>query len=160
MPTRLVYIPRHLLHIQLDDLPGLGIHPEPLRALLADLPLLPRAADSAQLIGPRDITLPSLAVLARRVGQGLRDYNLRLAHDPLKLHAERCKLAFLDSESLLAALEEGDQRPLHEAVLFVPHATPAVVTLLQARAARNLASFVAVETELPGVSHWRAVRHG
>jgi hypothetical protein len=157
---RLVRIPRHLLHVRLDDLGGLGIS-EPacaaLRALLADLPLLPDAAYSAQLIGPPKVTLPSLAVLARHVGHGLRDHNLTLAHDRHKLRDERRKLAFLDAESLIAALDGGDQRLAHEAVLFVANATPAVLRLLVPREASGLASFIATETELVELTHWRKV---
>jgi len=156
----LVRIPRHLLHVELDDLIDLGIHESAraaLRGLLADLPLLPDAAHSAQLIGPPAVTVPSLAVLARHVGQGLRDHNLTLAHDRHRLRAERRKLVFLDAATLLALLDQGDQRPAHEAVLFVANATPAVAPVLAARAADHLASFIATSAEIAGVAQYRIV---
>ncbi|HEY3064125.1 MAG TPA: hypothetical protein VGL99_34575 [Chloroflexota bacterium] len=160
MNSRLVRIPRELLHIDLDDLIDLGIPAsarDALRSLIADLPVLPDATHSAQLIGPPDVTLPSLAVLARHVGQGLRDHNLTLAHDRARLRAERRKLAFLDAETLLVALDQGDERPAHEAVLFVANATPATLPLLVQREANNLASFVAAQAGLAGLAHWRTV---
>lgn len=157
---RLVRIPRHLLHIEFDDLARLGIPDNKraaLRGLLADLPLLPRAEHSAQLIGAPDVTLPCLAVLARHVGQGLRDHNLSLAHDRHALRTQRQKLLFLDAAALHAVIESGDQRPAHEAVLFVVNATPGLVPLLESRAARDLASFVTEEARLNDLAHWRAV---
>jgi hypothetical protein len=91
------------------------------------------------------------------VGQGLRDHNLTLAHDRARLRAERRKLAFLDAETLLVALDQGDERPAHEAVLFVANATPATLPLLVQREANNLASFVAAQAGLAGLAHWRTV---
>ena len=146
MASSLVRIPRHLLHVQLDDLQDLGIAPavhDALRALIADLPLLPGRADSAQVIGPPEVTLPSLAVLARHIGQGLRDYNLTLAGDRARLRAERRKLLFLDAESLEAALAAGDPCPAQEAVLFVGNAAPSLGDLFRTREANGLASFIA-----------------
>ena len=161
-------IPRHLLHVELDDLAELGV-PAPaciaLRGLLADLPLLPDATHSTQLIGPPEVTLPSLAVLARHVGQGLRDHNLTLAHDRQRLHIERRKLLFLDGASLQAVLEGGDRGPAQEAVLFVTEPPPLLLALFQGRDAHHLASFVAGRSALDGLAHWRTVdvpasRHG
>jgi hypothetical protein len=163
MNPPLVRIPRHLLHVSFDDLSGLGV-PQPatdaLRALLADLPLVPHAALSAQLIGPPQVTLPCLAVLARHVGQGLRDHNLALAHDRPRLHAERRKLAFLDAGAVMAAIANGDPRPASETVLFVVDGIPDVVDVLAAREIAGLASFVTSSAELPGLGHWRTVRLG
>jgi len=158
--ARLVRIPRHLLHVELDDLVDLGVPASAraaLRGLLADLPLVPDATHSAQLIGSPEVTLPSLAVLARHVGQGLRDHNLTLAHDRDALRTERRKLAFLDAESLLSALDHGDQRPAHEAVLLVTNATPAVLPVLLERSAANRASFIACQTVLGGLAQWRTL---
>jgi hypothetical protein len=70
---RLVRIPRHLLHLGLDDLASLGVGQstrDALRAVLADLPLMPDARSSAQLVGHPAVMLPCLAVLARHIGQG------------------------------------------------------------------------------------------
>jgi hypothetical protein len=158
--SRLVRIPRHLLHVELDDLESLGLPPAAhaaLRALLADLPGVPDATLSAHLIGPPDITLPCLAVLARHIGQGLRDHNLSLAHDRARLHAERRKLIFLTAETLQDAIASGDQRPTSEAVLFVVDATPGLEPLLAGRHAAGLASFVTSPTAVASVAHWRTV---
>ena len=154
----LARIPRELLHVELDDLPSFGVPDSAgaaLRALLADLPAVPRATDSAQLVGPRQVTLPCLAVLARRVGQGLRDHNLTLAHDRTRLQLERRKLAFLDADEVTAALARGDARPGNEAVLFVLECTSQLTDLLTARESRGLASYVTAERTLRGLAHWR-----
>jgi hypothetical protein len=156
----LVRIPRAFLHVGLDDLIGLGVPDTAraaLRALLALLPGVPDAALSAQLIGPRAVTLPCLAVLARHVGQGLRDHNLSLAHDRPRLRLERRKLAFLDATAVAAAVANGDSRPRREAVLFVVDCTPHLVDLLAARESAGLASFVTASTGLPQLAHWRLV---
>jgi hypothetical protein len=157
----LVRIPRDLLHVGLDDLRSLGVSDQAraaLRGLLADLPMVPDAALSAQLIGQRQVTLPCLAVLARHVGQGLRDHNLSLAHDRPRLRVERRKLAFLNAETLAATVASGDKRPWGEAVLFVVDCTPQLCTLLAARESHGLASFVTATTGLPHLAHWRAVQ--
>jgi hypothetical protein len=150
--SSLVRIPRELLHIGFDDLTAHGVPPiaaDALRALLADLPLVPAARDSAQLIGARAITLPCLAVLARHVVQGLRDHNLSLAHDRPRLRAERRKLLFLDSDAFRAAEPE--------AVVCIVDATAAIVDPLIQREATGLASFVATEAPLEALRHWRQV---
>jgi hypothetical protein len=156
----LVRIPRHLLHVEFDDLTGLGVPraaQDALRGLLADLPLVPDASMSAQLIGPDDVALACLAVLARHVGQGLRDHNLSMAHDRARLRSERQKLVFLESAMLLAAVANGDERPRHEAVLFALNATPSLAALLAAREAAGLATFVTSRTPQPALLHWRIV---
>src|ERR1700682_5059339 len=133
----LTRIPRELLHVGLDDLPGLGVPDTAraaLRALLADLPMVPDATPSAQLIGVRPVTLACLAVLARHVGQGLRDHNLSLAHDRPRLQLERRKLVFLDA----AAVAHDHAGASAEAVLFVADCTPATLDLLAARDAARL----------------------
>jgi hypothetical protein len=153
--ARHVRIPRDLLHVELDDLPSLGVPDQAraaLRGLLADLPLVPDASLSAQLIGPRQITLPCLAVLARHVGQGLRDHNLTLAHDRPRLRLERRKLAFMDGEAVASGT-----RAISEAVLFVVDCTPQVLDLLGARESAGLASFITAETGFPQLVHWRTV---
>jgi len=160
LSVRLVRIPRHLLRVELDDLRQLGV-PEHARAalvaLLADLPDVPDASARAELIGPAAVTLPCLAVLARHVGQGLRDHNLSLAHDRPRLSIERRKLVFLSAEALDEVLADGDARPAQEAALFVLGATAAILDLLSAREARGLASFVATTSPLPALGHWRHV---
>ena len=157
---RLVRIPRHLLHVGLEDLASLGV-PElahdALRGLLADLPLVPDARSSAQLVGPPAVTLPCLAVLARHVGQGLRDTNLAIAHDRERLRAVRRKLVFLTGGALAEVLAHGDERPAHEAVLFVFEATAAGRDLLAARDAAGLASFVTTAAALIDLAHWHQV---
>jgi len=156
----LVRIPRSLLHVSLDDLEALGVAHEArarLRALLADLPLLPTAEHSALLVGEPRLTLACLAVVARHVGQGLRDYNLSLAHDRGRLRLERRKLVFMDSAELARAVNDGDQRPIQEAVLFVSNTSGDVVSLLAEREARGLASFAAADRPLDGLAHWRTV---
>jgi hypothetical protein len=125
-----------------------------LRALLADLPLVPTAQESAQLIGAPALTLPALAVLARHVGQGLRDHNLSLAGDRARLRVERRKLVFLDGAALLAALADGDTGPVREAVLFVADATPGLSALFDARQAVGLATFL---TSVEAITQWRRV---
>jgi len=156
----MVRIPRELLHVGLDDLAAIGVSNTArgvLRALLADLPLVPDASLSAQLIGPARVALPCLAVLARHVGQGLRDHNLSLAHDRPRLKLERRKLAFLDAEAARAAVASGDPRPATEAVLFVANCTRQLMDLLAARDSAALATFVTAEAALPGLAHWRTV---
>ena len=156
-PSVVLRIPHDLLHIQLDDLPTFGV-PDPkcvaLRALMADLPLVPDASLSAQIIGPRAVTLPCLAVLARHVGQGLRDANLAIAHDRARLGRERNKLLFLDEGSVLSAAED---RLTRECALFVVDATVASVSTLRQREAAGLVSFVGVPQPLAAIAHWRAL---
>ncbi len=157
---KLVRIPRHLLHLELDDLSELGVpenaaHAE-LRALLADLPLVPNASHSAVLRGPASVTLPCLVVLARRVGQGLREHNLALAADDrARLHAERLKLIFLDASALEEVLAAGDERAFHEAALFATEPTAGVLALLAKRRTAGLASFVTSTTPVAALAHWR-----
>jgi hypothetical protein len=150
--ARLVRIPRHLLHIQLDELTP--SQRSALLPLLADLPAVPDATLSAQLIGPPHATLACLAVLARHVGQGLRDYNLTLAHDAARLKEARRKLVFLSGAELQSVLAAADARPEHEAVVFVHDSTPALRALLEQRHSRGLASFVAAREPL---MPWRRV---
>jgi hypothetical protein len=148
VPSRPVYIPRHLLHVSLDDLPRLGVGQSScaaLRELLADLPLVPGAGSSAQLVGPPAVALPCLAVLARHVGQGLRDSNLAMAHDRRRLHAERRKLLFLSAQALADALAQGD------GVGARPPGQP--------RGA-GLVSFVTTLWPMPELAHWRQVHLG
>jgi hypothetical protein len=155
---KLVRIPRHLLHAELDGLSQLGVSErarDALRALLADLPLVPDASLSAVLRGPESVTLPCLAVLARHVGQGLRDYNLSLAADRPRLHLERRKLIFLEAPVLENVLATGDQRPRQEAVLFAIDTTPMVLDLLAVRDASGLASFLTSPQPVAGFAHWR-----
>jgi len=155
-----VRIPRDLLHVGLDDLSQLGV-PEnargALRGLLADLPLVPDARLSARLVGRASVTLSCMAVLARHVGQGLRDYNLSLAHDRGRLSDERRKLIFLEAEAVDEVVASGDDRPTHEAVLFVLGTTPTVLELLAARHTSGLASFVTSTDSVAGLGGWRQV---
>jgi hypothetical protein len=158
--VKLVRIPRHLLHVGLDDLRQVGVPDNArgeLRALVADLPLVPQASDSAVLQGRAEVTLPCLAVLARHIGQGLRDHNLSLAADRARLRLERRKLIFLDAETLENVLASGDERPSHEAVLFVTETTPSVLGLLAERHAAGLASFVTSTTPVAVLASWRQV---
>jgi hypothetical protein len=158
--SRLVQIPRHLLHVGLDDLSQLGVPTaarDALRARLADLPLVPDAGSSAQLIGPPAITLPCLAVLARHVGQGFRDTNLAIAHDSARLTSERHKLIFLPGDVLADAIAQGDKRPFNETVVFVTGWTARVNPLLSSRDASGLATFVSAESPIPDLTHWRRV---
>jgi hypothetical protein len=155
-----VRIPQELLHVAFDGLEALGVGQTArtaLRELLADLPAVPDAKSSAQLIGPPAVSLPCLAVLARHVGQGLRDHNLGLAHDKTRLRAERLKLMFLDADALLGAPASGDQRPLSESALFVTDYTPALLPLLAQRDALKLVSFVTSTIPIPELAHWRTV---
>ena len=157
---KLVQIPRHLLHIELDDLGQLGVSEHArsdLRALLADQPLVPQAANSAVLLGHPEVTLPCLAVLARHVGQGLRDHNLSLAGDKARLHMERLKLIFLDAATLETVLRS-DARPSREAAVFVTDTTPRVRSLLLERHATGLASFVTSTEPVDSLAHWRQLR--
>ena len=151
--AKTVRIPHNLLHIELDDLTQSAR--AALRPLLADLPLVPDASHSAVLVGPARATLLCLAVLARHVGQGLRDHNLSLTHDRQRLTAERCKLIFLESAALAELLSTGDGRLQHEAVLFVIEPTPGVLDLLAKREANGLASFVTSTQPPAGLRHWR-----
>jgi hypothetical protein len=150
--VRLVRIPRRLLHIALDDLPPRSR--EALVPLLADLSLVPDASLSAQLIGPAEATLACLAVLARHIGQGLRDANLAIAHDRERLSQERHKLIFLTGLELEEAVASGATRPAQETVLFVSDVTAALGGLLVERQARGLASFVTAREPL---TDWRVI---
>jgi hypothetical protein len=157
---KVVRIPRYLLHVELDDLGQLGVSEcarDALRALLADLPLVPDAAHNAQLVGPARVTLPCLAVLARHVGQGLRDHNLSLADDRARLSRERRKLVFLEADALDELLAVGDERPDREAALFAVGTTPRVLELLAAREAAGLVSFVTSMKPVAEIAHWRRV---
>jgi hypothetical protein len=155
--ARLVRIPRHLLHVGFDDLTQLGV-PErardALRSLVADLPLVPTAELSAQLIGPSEVTLPCLAVLARHVGQGLRDHNLTFARDRARLSLERGKLIFMDGTELAGVV---DERLARETVLFVSDAIPTIVALLLEREALGSSSFITSAAPIPELAHWRIV---
>jgi hypothetical protein len=155
---RLVRIPRHLLHVELDDLERLGVPPAyraRVRAFVADLPAVPGARYSAQLVGPQDVTLPALAVVARRVGQGLRDANIALRDAGReRLRVERRKLAFVDADALLTP--ESD-RYMREAALFVVGATAEAVPLLLEREEQGRVSFVATEVALEALAHWRRI---
>jgi hypothetical protein len=157
---RLVRIPRHLLHVELDDLERLGVtaaHRAQLRALLADLPQVPEAQHSAQIVGPAEVALPMLAVVARHVGQGLRDANIALrVADRERLRAERRKLAFV-SECALVDLGSDEARYAGEAALFVVGGTHSTVPLLLSREAQGLVSFVTTESPLEELAHWRRV---
>jgi hypothetical protein len=144
----------------LDDLSRLGVPArarDALRELLADLPLVPDASFSAQLIGEPAITLPSLAVLARHVGQGLRDRNLGIAYDRERLAVERAKLIFLDADALADAIAQGDARPANEAVVFVVETTASLRPLLASRDAAGLASYVTARSPIADRAHWRRV---
>jgi hypothetical protein len=149
-------IPRELLYITLDDLTPRDV-PDAgrlaLRSLLADLPQVPDATSSAQLIGPPEWTLPCLAVLARHMVQGLRDFNLTLAHDRPRLKAQRGKLLFFDS----AALRQRRSEALREAVLCLHQPLPSDLEVLQARHAAQLATFVSSERTIDALSGWRVV---
>jgi hypothetical protein len=161
--SSLVRIPRELLHVGLDDLPNLGVAEQShaaLRGLLADLPLVPDATSSAQLVGAPSITLPCLAVLARHIRQGLRDRNLSIAHDRLRLHADRAKLVFLRADALAEVIAHGDNRVAREAVLLAFGAAPMLrplVHLLELRDAANLATFIATTRRIPALAAWRVV---
>jgi hypothetical protein len=158
--TGLVRIPRAFLHLGLADLAGMGVSERgqaALRALIADLPLVPDASVSAQLIGPAQATLPCLAALARHVGQGLRDHNLSFSHDRPRLRAERCKLIFLESDALVELIGRGDPRPRRETVVFVAGAVPSVLDLLEDRDRAGLASFVTTTLPLTDLARWRCV---
>lgn len=157
----LVRIPSTLRKLGLDDLQAHGV-PAAARtalvALLADLPAQPTAADDAALVGPAEWTLPCLVVLARHVGQGLRDHNVALLHEKARLRRERKKLLFLSAGEAIAV----DAAPLErEAVLFL-HAlggvpSPLLGRVLGRRADLGLATFVATsrtDTVPPG---WRVV---
>ncbi len=143
-------IPRHLLHITLDDLPA-QVRSRVL-PLIADLPRVPTAADSALLIGPSATTLPALAVVARHVVQGLRDHNLSLAHDRDRLRLERRKLLFVDPAGV-----DSDPGVRDVCVLCLVDADAAMEPLLAARRAAGLASFVTAPVPLPFASDWRVV---
>ncbi len=156
--ARLVRIPRHLLHITIDQLAEHGVSQaarDQLRSLIADLPVVPPAELSAQLIGPSEVSLPCLAVLARHVGQGLRDHNLTFAHDRARLRLDRSKLIFMDGTELAQIV---DERLARETVLFAFDAIPAVVDLLIEREAVRLASFVTTAAPFPELAHWRIVQ--
>ncbi len=160
MRSHLVQIPKHLLHLGLDDLSQLGVPTaarDALRALLADLPLVPDATSCAQLVGPPAITLPCLAVLARHIGQGLRDRNLAIAHDRERLSAERAKLIFLTADALAEAISQGDDRPAHEVVVFVAETTASLTPLLASRDAAGLATYVTTQSPIADLAHWRRV---
>jgi hypothetical protein len=110
------------------------------------------------LIGPSEVTLPCLAVLARHVGQGLRDHNLTFAHDRGRLALERGKLIFMDGVELEAVIAQGDQRAVRETVLFLANAVPLVVDLLVRRDTAGLASFITAPAPIPELANWRIVQ--
>ena len=119
--------------------------------LLADLPQVPTQANSAVFVGPAELTLPALAVLARHVVQGLRDYNLTLVHDRPRLQRERRKLLFWDPATLL------QRGPTWESVMCLAGATPEVLPQLQQREVAGLATFVTTSRPLDAVAHWRHI---
>jgi hypothetical protein len=155
-----------LLHIGFEDLETFGVPDAAraaLRGLLADLPLVPDASFSAQLVGPASVTLPALAVLARHVGQGLRDTNLTIAHDKERLRTARLKLAFLRAANIAPLASQHDERPQTEAALFLYDLeTPRedVLRTLRARDTAGLASFVTSTQAVPELANWRVVDLG
>jgi hypothetical protein len=144
-------IPRQFLYLTLDDLPESSR--AALLPLIADLPLVPTAEHSCQVIGPTDLTLPCLAVLARHVVQGLRDHNLTLAHDRHRLHHERHKLLFYDEPALLQAPPTSTT----EAILCLLDPSPASVPLLTTRHSANLATFIATAHPVPQLPAWHQI---
>jgi hypothetical protein len=152
--------------VTLDDLPGLGVSERSraaLVALLADLPHIPVAGDSALLIGTPETTLACLAVLARHIGQALRDHNAALLHDRARLRAERLKLGFLSQRELTDEAAVLERALREEAALFVQGLSyplpPELTSILDVRCARGLASFASSALAPPeGVlSGWRRV---
>lgn len=152
------------MHVGFDDLVALGV-PESgrlaLRGLLAELPLVPNATHSAQLVGPPESALACLAVLARHVGQGLRDTNLTLAHDRDQLRSKRAKLIFVSAASLPATLADDDERLKHETVLFISdldaNRLAALGDLFARRDASGVATFVTAPVRLAALPTWRLV---
>ena len=129
--------------------------------MLADLPLVPNATHSAQLVGPPDSTLACLAVLARHVGQGLRDTNLSIAHDRDRLRSKRAKLIFVPAASLAATRADDDERMRQETALFVSdldaNQLAAVGDLFARRDAGGLATFVTTQAPLAELPSWRLI---
>jgi hypothetical protein len=70
---------------------------------------------------------------------------------------ERHKLIFLDAETLENILASGDDRPAHEAALFVTETTPRVLALLAERHADGLSSFVTSTKPVAALASWRQV---
>jgi hypothetical protein len=160
---RLARIPRELLHIGFDDLLDRGVTPEARSALLglvADLPQVPTAADSACLVGEPDQTLPCLVALARHVGQGLRDHNVTMLHDKPRLRAERLKLMFLSQAELQAGQDSLGPWLAREAALFVRDIKDRgeLEPLLIER--RALAAFGSTTDVVNAPASWRIVHLG
>lgn len=102
---KLVQMPRDLLHLELGDLPALGVD----RRLLAEFEaLLSQAADDqvglAILAPPEAGTRELLMVLARRVGAALRNENIRHRDHGGGRQAEYKKLCYLPGSALPQAM--------------------------------------------------------
>ena len=118
---KLVQMPRDLLHLEQNDLPGLGVE----RGLLAGFEqYLSLAADDEvglAILGPPEAgTRELLMVLARRVGAALRNENIRLRDRGGDRTARYKKLCYLPGGALPRALRApGARRALGcEAVCF------------------------------------------
>jgi hypothetical protein len=152
---KLVRMPRHLLAVEPEDLPGLGVAPGLAAAVAALAGGDPDAIPSLAILGPREAgTTPALMLLARRVGARLRDDNIRLRDSGGDLAAGRKALCYLPGADLAAALARPDaRRALHaEAAVFVQDLDDSgrasdgeVCALVAARRERRLRTFVSAD---------------
>lgn len=157
---KLVQMPVEFLHLDVDDLPSLGVDAGLLAGFRRYLDRERAALGSlAILVPPEAGTRALLMVLARRVGAALRDQNIRLRDHGGDLGAHRQKLCYLPGAALPAALRTGPARRAlqHEAACFFqdldaawraersdtePLAPSAFLDLLEARSSRGLPTFL------------------
>ena len=159
---KLVQMPAHLLHVDVDDLPGLGVAPALLKRFDEFRARCLEAPASLAIFGPPAAgTRELLMVLARHIGAALRDENIKLRDRGDDLQTGRKKLCYLPGSALSEALRDPAARRTleREAACFLQdldaafHAgvSPApVLDLLEARQVAGRPTFLSADsTNLP-----------
>jgi hypothetical protein len=167
---KLVQMPVDLIHLEVDDLAGLGIESGLLDEFRRYFDRDPAALESLAILAPPAAgSRELLMVLARQVGAALRDENIRQRDRGGDLRAQRKKLCYLPGSALPDALRvPAARRALErEAAVFFQDletawrteragsgslAPGSFLALLDARAARGLPTFLS--------AHPRAVPRG
>lgn len=160
---KLVQMPAEFLHLELADLPRLGIQAGLLTGFQRYLDDERAGLESLAILAPPEAgTRKLLMVLARRVGAALRDENIHLRDRGGDLAAHRKKLCYLPGAALPEALRAPSARRAleREAACFFqdldaawpanradsPPVTPsAFLDLLDARAAQRLPTFLSAD---------------
>jgi len=108
---KLVQMSVELVHLELADLPRLGIEATLLARFQRYYGREPAALESLAILAPREAgTRELMMVLARRIGAVLRDDNIHLRDRGGDLGAQRKKLCYLPGEALAEALRTPSAR--------------------------------------------------